>query len=490
LNRNPILGRMPRRGAMPPLQQPAAVAAPRARRENKAHVMTAAILYWLVMARVIIPGFFDYDPDVDVLAMYERYSVIMKITWLSFLLIPCILLASRTKQLMNVLRATNRPFLAVMLLSTLSIAWSIDTAATLARLEHVFAIIFICLAVVCVGWNMSRVQQVTRPILTVLLLGSLIFGLVAPDLAITPPVPPDTHYYWHGLTTQKNQLGSLASLGALFWLHGWASREVRLAPAFGGWAIAMACLVLSRSATSLMATILASVLLLLITRSTPAMRRYTPYVVGIFATVTLAYSMAVLKVIPGLDVLLQPIMALSGKDATFSGRTQIWEIMRDHIHLAPILGSGYGAYWAGPVPTSPSYVFLRLMYFYPSEAHNGYLDTINDLGYVGLALLLAYIVFYIVQSLRVWRISRAAGSLFLALIFQQLLANLSETHWLYVGNDFIVLTLCTFAIARASLEPAAAAQAAAPSKAAAVPTAGRRTPGGVRRPPKTRGRLA
>ncbi len=485
MNRNPLLGRVPRRSAAPATPPPATLAAaPRAKRENSAHIVTAALLYWLVMARVIIPGFFDYDPNEDVLAMYERYSVLMKITWALFLLVPLLLLGSRMKQMMQVLRATNRFFLAVMALGTLSVAWTIDTSATIARLEHVYAILLICLAVACVGWNVNRMQQVTRPILTVLLTGSLIFGLVAPDLAITPPVPPDTSYYWHGLTTQKNQLGSIASLGALFWFHGWASRQVRLAPAFFGWAVAMACLVLSRSATSLMATILASFLLFLILRTTPSMRRYTPYIVGLFATVTLTYSVAVLKVVPGLDALLQPVMALSGKDATFSGRTQIWEIIRNHIQLAPLLGSGYGAYWgAGPVPSSPSYVFFRLMYFYPSEAHNGYLDTINDLGYVGLALLLGYIVLFIVQSLRIWRMNRAAGAIFIALIFQQLLANLSETHWLYVGDDFIVLTLATFAMARISADAAAAAPAAS-----AASGAGSRAPSAPKAPTLTRGR--
>jgi exopolysaccharide production protein ExoQ len=412
------------------------------------------------MARVLIPGFFDYDPNANVLELAQKYAVLSLITWLSFLIIPCFLLASRMALLVRVVRSTNRFFIILLVFATLSAVWSIEAHATFSRLSHAWAIILDCLAVVLVGWNASRVQQVTRPILTVLLAGSLLFGLVAPGLAITPPIPPDTQYYWHGLAAQKNGLGSLAAVGALFWFHGWASREVKWLPALCGWAISMACLVLSRSSTSLMATTFASALLLMMSRSSPALRRYMPYIIAAFVVMVLVYALAVLKIVPALEFILKPIFALSGKDATFSARTQIWEIVRAHIQHAPMLGTGYGGYWIGPVSSSPSYVFLRVMYFYPSEAHNGYLDTINDLGYVGLMLLLAYIVAYIAQSLRVWRINRTQGALYIALIFQQMLANLSETHWLFIGNNFIVLTLATFAIGRTLMEanPARAAQ--------------------------------
>jgi O-antigen ligase len=151
-------------------------------------------------------------------------------------------------------------------------------------------------------------------------------------------------------------------------------------------------------------------------------------------------------------VLLVPIAVITGKDSTFTARTQIWELIRAHIQYSPIIGSGYGGYWAGPMPSSPSYIFLQVMYFYPSEAHNGYLDIINDLGYVGLLLLLGYLIGYIKQALKLLKVNYTQSALYLALIFQQLLTNLSETHWLFVGHDFIVLTMATFGLARSLMD--------------------------------------
>jgi exopolysaccharide production protein ExoQ len=287
----------------------------------------------------------------------------------------------------------------------------------------------------------------------VLLIGSLLFGLYSPDLAITPPTPPDVKGYWHGLTSQKNQLGSLASIAAILWFHGWASREVSVIPAMAGFALSMTLLILSRSSTALMATVLVAMLILMMLRSLPQyLRRYMPYMIGLFVIGTLTYSMAVLKVIPGSEMLLKPITIITGKDTTFTSRTQIWDIIRGNIQTSPIIGSGYGGYWAGPVPTSPSFVFLSAMGFYPTEAHNGYMDMINDLGYVGLLLLLGYLIYYIRQSIKLLRVDYTQATLYLAIMFQQLLTNLSESHWFVLSDDFVILTLATFGLARTLMD--------------------------------------
>jgi exopolysaccharide production protein ExoQ len=201
--------------------------------------------------------------------------------------------------------------------------------------------------------------------------------------------------------------------------------------------------------------VLCAVLMLMMLRSLPSyLRRYLPYLIGLFVVVTLAYSLAVLKVIPGSEILLKPIAIITGKDTTFTARTQIWEIIRAHIQFSPFVGTGYGGYWTAPVPSSPSYAFVQIMNFYPTEAHNGYLDVINDLGYIGLFLLLGYLIAYIRQSLRLLQIDYGQATLYLALMFQQLLTNLSESHWFILSDDFVILTFATFGLARTLVDAA------------------------------------
>ena len=232
------------------------------------------------------------------------------------------------------------------------------------------------------------------------------------------------------------------------------ARSGRLQRALGG-AVAAACLVLSRSSTSMAATVFVVLLVFGLMRSPQALRPYWPYLIGLLVAMFLLYTLATLRLIPGLGTLVASIALLTDKDTTLTGRTEIWSIVLDHIAYHPLLGTGYAAYWtAGPVAGTESYAFMwRMGTFYPGSAHNGYLDIANDLGWIGLFGLLAYIVAHARQSLQLLSIDRHQGALYLALLFQQVITNLSESHWFSVLSvDFVIMTLATTALARALLE--------------------------------------
>jgi hypothetical protein len=410
------------------------------------HLATAT--FALLVARVVIPA--GWGPDSEKYNLSDAAALLNKVTWLAFLAVSAVLVLARSPAALRLIRGTNPFFIALLAFAAGSALWSIDPGATVARMFHVLTIFLCCAAVTLVGWHQHRFQETLRPVFTLLLVGSLIFGLIAPDLAIEAPIPPDTKYSWHGLADQKNQLGALASMGVLLWLHGWASREVKAWPALLWGSACAACLLLSRSSTSLMATILVGIFVLLQLRTNRTLRRFMPYAIGIFAAITITYSMAVLRVVPAMDILLEPIVLVTGKDTTFSNRTEIWAVLREHIALSPALGSGYGAYWTGPQPTSPSYIFFSRMFFYPGECHNGYLEVINDLGYAGLLLLLGYLWRFLRGSLRLLRIDYSQGGLYIAMLFQQLLTNLSESHWLFISADLIMFTLATLCMVRSA----------------------------------------
>ena len=99
------------------------------------------------------------------------------------------------------------------------------------------------------------------------------------------------------------------------------------------------------------------------------------------------------------------------------------------------------------MPDSQSYEFVTRLHFYPSQSHNGYLDVINDLGVPGGICLVAFLVVYVRQGLRLLPTNPAASALFLALLFQQLVANLSEARWFSsLSVDFAIMTLASVAM--------------------------------------------
>jgi len=437
---------------------PAARPLPSARKPRSSALLVISM--WILLVFTIVPEGFNYPRSIPLtpgmqlmntattLAMPTEGSPLSRAIWLALLAFGVVVAASRIGPLLKLLKRANIWLLLFIGLAIASVVWSIEPLVTVRRCIRAGTIILDSLAFALLARDDPRMMQRTlRPIFLAVLAGSIVFCLVNPELAIEQSSQAELAGAWHGLSPQKNGLGSLAAVGLILWLHAWLSGEANRMLALVGMAVSVICVVESRSSTSIMAAAFASVLLLMLLRSPPGLRRYLPYLIGAFVVLLLTYSLAVLNLLPGSGTLLSPIAALTGKDLTFSGRTAIWEIINRNIALHPLLGSGYGAYWVQK-PGSPSMEHLVRLYFYPTESHNGYLDVINDLGYIGGILLVGYLITYIRQGLRIFRVYRTQGALFLAVIFEQFIANLSEARWWNcLTNEFVILTIATVAMA-------------------------------------------
>jgi len=414
----------------------------------------ATLMVWVLIVYLVVPnGYFTGGMDAGNDRGMADPNPILRTFKLGLLACGALVVLWRGRLAWVEMRSLNPFFSVFLVLVPSSVLWSVDRSATFNRYVSLISIVSVCLAFTLTSWNRTRFQDVVRPVLTALLIASVVFGLLYPQYAIE--VGEGTlKNSWRGLAVQKNQFGMLSSFGVVFWLHAWFYDDKKWWVAFPCIALSLECVLLSRSSTALLATTLSTVFMVLVMVAPSGLRRYMPYIVSTFAVLVLIYALAVLNIIPGSSVLLDPIAQLSGKDMTFSNRAVIWDIIKEHIQLAPILGSGYGAYWTGPVPSSASYTFLGRMYFYPSQSHNGYLEVVNDLGFVGLICLLGYLVFWVRQSLQVMKFDRGQALLFLALFFQQAITNLSESTWFAINSAFAiaVATLATFSLSRALLE--------------------------------------
>jgi exopolysaccharide production protein ExoQ len=84
------------------------------------------------------------------------------------------------------------------------------------------------------------------------------------------------------------------------------------------------------------------------------------------------------------------LMVMFGKDATLTGRTDIWQAAFQSAAKRPLLGYGYQAFWHGVQGESANVVLT--LGFIPPHAHSGFLETWLELGVVGLLLFLTSIV--------------------------------------------------------------------------------------------------
>jgi len=104
-----------------------------------------------------------------------------------------------------------------------------------------------------------------------------------------------------------------------------------------------------------------------------------------------AGSIVIMLIALGI-VSFNELLSSVGRDATFSGRTKLWDaaitVASDHH---PWLGSGYRDFWLGPAAQDVAR-YLATWAKVPGHGHNGYLDTWLELGWVGIAILLFFIV--------------------------------------------------------------------------------------------------
>ena len=419
-------------------------------------VRSAAGYYFLVPLLILFWFLFYQNLPEHLNGMafkpFSTLGTIDRILKIGTIAISCAVIASQWGTARLLLKQINPGLTAFMVLIPLSAVWSLDASATLLRFVTLIGIVLLCLAIPLAGWDERRLQRVALPPVMTILVLSLIVGMLYPESVKEIGTDISLRDAWHGITFQKNQFGIMASLAAIVCIHRWLAAGRRSLWTIAGIAIALTCLVLSRSSTSLMETIVAVTFMVLLMRVRVIKQRFsTPVVVAIFATI-LVYELAVQNLIPGVATLLAPVMHLTGKDMTFSARSIIWDVIKEHSRAAPWLGTGYGAYWTGPTPGSPSYVFMHLMYFYPSESHNGYLEILNDLGRVGLICLLAFLVFFMHQALQLMPFDRNQAVLYLALLFQQMIDNLSESEWFSRTATCTILILVSTCLSRALLE--------------------------------------
>jgi len=81
----------------------------------------------------------------------------------------------------------------------------------------------------------------------------------------------------------------------------------------------------------------------------------------------------------------ETFFALLGKDATFTGRTEIWDSLLRRSAEQPWTGYGYAAFW-GKESMPANWVRLETEWRVPS-AHHGWLEVLIQLGRVGVVMV-------------------------------------------------------------------------------------------------------
>jgi O-antigen ligase len=175
-------------------------------------------------------------------------------------------------------------------------------------------------------------------------------------------------------------------------------------------------------------------------KTASALALLVPFLAGLtlFAARRMRISLAIIVLsIPFCYIILSSVSGFNMNrvsylvygDATFSSRSIIWEFALKEIERRPLVGWGYQSFWLVG-PDAPSIVeapgFVKDM----PNAHNGYYDTMLEMGYVGYALLLTFIVTTLHAIGRVAVRDPSRAWLLLSLALYVMIHNGFESTWM------------------------------------------------------------
>lgn len=351
-----------------------------------------------------------------------------QVLWIGIYSISLGFLALRTRALPTVL-GFNPLILVFLLYLGTSVAWSQAPDVTLRRTVSVWGPALFAFYLIC-RFDLPTLLRITSLALGLAGIGSLFYGIAMPDQGIMHDESPELTGAWCGLYTHKNSLGQAMLGSAIINLALWRLTKDKVALA--GLGLATLLIVLSRSTTSLILVSVAATL--------PFVQRFMrssakiQYVV--FVLVLISISAIALIGTSAENVVVE----LTGKDLTFSGRVDLWDLVLSKIAEKPLLGYGYGAFWLNEVGESGKInAALDLMY---DTAHNGYLDLMLDLGVVGLILFFIVFLSYFVSFFKEYFIHQKEEYFWgFSFLFIQLIYNFFEGNFVKLNSLYWILFL-------------------------------------------------
>jgi O-antigen ligase len=128
------------------------------------------------------------------------------------------------------------------------------------------------------------------------------------------------------------------------------------------------------------------------------------------------------------------IAGLLGRNATLTGRTDIWRVVLKE-NTNPLFGVGFSSFWMGDRVDR-----LSAAYFYQlNEAHNGYLEVYLNSGLVGVSLLAILLVHGFHRAKRMVVQDVSLGSLRLAFLIGACAYAITEAVFNRLGLVWFVL---------------------------------------------------
>ena len=376
-----------------------------------------AIAYSTIIQPLI---YFNFPPTPGLQGLLES-RVEDRIFWPVLTAISVVLAARHWSRIRRPLPPNIIALLAYLAFAGASVAWAFKPELSFIRFVKE---IMVLTSIVLPAMLADRTSNMLRGMFLCFALAAVVNVFLIPGgyetMAQYGPALVDIGY--QGYFSDKNILGEFAAIAFLLSIHELLYRG-------------------HRRALGIIVAVIAAVLLFLSSSKTAiGLALVAPFLAGltlvIGRTFRVSQAIVIISFVLGWIVFFDLIgfdtdriaYMLTG-DSSFTGRTTIWDFAVTEIAHSPFVGWGYQSFWlvgadAPSIVDAPGWVKLM------PNAHNGYYDTLLELGYVGLAFLFMFLITTLHAIGRVAASDSRRAWLLLSIALFAMIYNFFETFWL------------------------------------------------------------
>lgn len=264
------------------------------------------------------------------------------------------------------------------------------------------------------AWGGRKLPEMLADAFLGICIGSILVAVLVPKIGLQHD--GETSGAWRGLYPHKNMLGSWMVLGSLSAVAAAFTDPARRRRRLVTLALCTFLLLMCRSKGMLVCwmEVMGAASVFALARRGPVWAVAAVWIAGAAGTVL------------GLLLAFDPgaILTALGKSETLTGRTDIWASVLRRISESPWLGYGFAAFWEkGSIPAE---VVKKETGWMVPNAHNGWLDLILQVGWIGVGVLVVVMLIALVGCIIRSR-ARVDGYFGLLFLIYYVATSLSES---------------------------------------------------------------
>ncbi|HET7212663.1 MAG TPA: O-antigen ligase family protein [Terriglobia bacterium] len=420
-------------------------------REPKARTSWALWIptLWVVLAMSRpLTAWLYAEPLVPTASQYVEGSPLDRLVLGALMLGGIVVLLCRYRRAARFLRA-NWPILLFFTFCAVSVLWSDFPGVALKRWVRASGDLTMVMIILTERESLAAFKRIIVRAGFLLVPLSILLIEFYPSLGQVYSIE-DGRIANIGVTTNKNTLGSicmiigLASVWRIIALFRENSRIGRQLIAHGSiLAMCLWLLYVANSSTSKACFLLGLGMILFLNFGGKKRTVRAHLIVAAVACVALF--------IVAMPEAYASIVHALGRKPDLTGRTDLWKAILS-VDFNHWFGTGYMSFWLG----SRLQYLWGLFYFYPQEAHNGYLEIYINLGRIGLVFMGLLLAAGYRNVVAAFRSDPATGAFRLAFFVVALVYNFTEAA--FRMNDpiwiFLLLTVSAIPSIRARKEHA------------------------------------